>query len=270
MLRRTYETPSGTIVYHVSEAHDEALPWLVLLPGLTADHRLFDRQVQHFEGRANCLVWDPPAHGESRPFRLDFTMDDFARWLHGILVGEGAARPVLVGQSMGGYVSQAYLDLYPGEAAGFVSIDSAPLKRAYYPRWEVAFLRHTRGMYQAIPWGLLRPWGAWGTAETPYGRSLMRAFMDDYDKDEYVELVAFGYRILADAIDADRAYEIDCPAVLICGERDHAGDVRPFNRRWSAGEGLELAWVAGAGHNSNTDRPDEVNRIIEGLLSRIP
>ena len=38
-------------------------------------------------------------------------------------------------QSMGGYVSQAFIDLYPGEAAGFVSVDSAPLKSRYYPRW---------------------------------------------------------------------------------------------------------------------------------------
>ena len=269
MRRRTFETSSGAIVYWASDAAVSGRPWLVFLPGLTADHRLFDKQVEHFERRANCFVWDPPAHGESRPFSLDFALADFARWLHGIFEAEGIEQPVLVGQSMGGYVAQAFMDLYPGETGGFVSVDSAPLKRTYYPTWEVKALRHTKGMYQAIPWKLLKPWGATGTAETEYGRSLMRSFMDGYSKHEYVDLAAFGYRILADAIEGERAYEIDCPAILICGKKDHAGDVIPFNKKWAAGNGLDLRWIDGAGHNSNTDKPAEVNAIIEELMAAI-
>ena len=266
---KAYSTPSGTVRYWVDASASPDAPWLVFLPGLTADHTLFDAQMAHFSGRVSCLVWDAPAHGMSRPYPLDFTMDDYARILHGILQAEGAGRPVLVGQSLGGYVAQAYLDLFPGQAAGFVSIDSAPLKRRYYPTWEVKALRHTKGMYQAIPWKILKPWAERGVAESPYSRALMRAFIDSYDKDEYVELAAFGYRLLADAIEAERAYQIDCPTILICGEKDHAGDVIPFNRKWAAGENLELVWIADAGHNSNTDKPDEVNRVIERLLARV-
>ena len=269
MQRKSFETALGSIVYFVSDTPATGAPWLVFLPGLTADHHLFDAQVAHFASTANCLVWDPPAHAASRPFELAFTMDDMACWLHGILEVEGVTRPVLVGQSMGGYVSQAFMDLYPHEAAGFVSIDSAPLKRKYYPTWEVKALRHTKGMYQAIPFALLKPWGAHGTSTTEQGRAQMRGFMDDYGKQEYVELAAFGYRLLADAIEAERSYDIDCPALLLCGDHDQAGDVKPFNRKWSRGEGLPLVWVPGAGHNSNVDKPEFVNAQIERLLAEI-
>ena len=268
MQRKTFDTPNGTIVYFVSDHVSDERPWLVFLPGLTADHRLFDLQVEHFEPLANCLVWDPPAHNESRPFSLDFDMDRMAAWVKDILDAEGASRPVLVGQSMGGYVSQAFMDLFPSIAAGFVSVDSAPLKRKYYPTWEVKFLRHTKGMYLSIPWKWLKPWALWGVATTDYGRKLMGSFMDAYNKREYVDLAAFGYRVLADAIEAERAYDIDCPTILICGDKDHAGDVKVFNRKWSKGENLELRWIEGAGHNSNTDKPDEVNAIIEELVGR--
>ncbi len=54
-------------------------PWLVFLPGLTANHRLFEKQVEHFIDKARLFVWDPPSHGESRPFALTWTMDDLAR-----------------------------------------------------------------------------------------------------------------------------------------------------------------------------------------------
>lgn len=143
--------------YWVDACDAPGAPWLVFLPGLTADHTLFDAQMSYFSGRANCLVWDAPTHGASRPYPLCFSMDDCARILHGIVQRAGAERPVLVGQSLGGYVAQVFLCLFPGEAAGFVSLDSAPLKRTYYPAWEVRALRHTKGMYLAVPWALLKP-----------------------------------------------------------------------------------------------------------------
>lgn len=264
-----FVTASGTVRYWVDRSAGPAERWLVFLPGLTADHTLFDEQMAFFAGLYNCLVWDAPAHGASRPYPLDFTMDDYARILQGILRQEGVERPVLVGQSLGGYVAQAYLDLFPGSAAGFVSIDSAPLKRRYYPNWELVFLRHTKWMYLSIPWALLKPWGAWGAAETPRGRANMRSFMESYTKRAYCDLAAHGYQMLAQAVEAQRRYDIDCPALLLCGEKDHAGDVRPFNRKWTAGEGIPLVWVPGAGHNANVDNPAFVNAQIEQLLARI-
>ena len=269
MDERVFTTKSGSVHYWVDGTAGLDAVWLVFLPGLTADHTLFDAQTSHFSGKANCLVWDAPAHGASRPYPLDFTMDDYAGILRDILQVEGIVGPVLVGQSLGGYVAQAFVDLYPGEVAGFVSIDSAPLKRRYYPTWEVKALRHTKGMYQAIPWALLKPWGSVGAATTAQGRANMRSFMDSYAKREYVELAAHGYRMLADAVESGRAYDIDCPALLLCGEKDRAGDVKPFNRKWTAGDGIPLVWVPGAGHNSNVDNPAFVNEQIERFLADV-
>lgn len=96
----------------------------------------------------------------------------------------------------------------------------------------------------------------------------MRSFMESYTKREYMELAAHGYKMLADAIESDRTYDIDCPALLLCGEKDRAGDVEAFNRKWTAGEGISLVWVPGAGHNSNVDNPDFVNAQIAQFLTR--
>ena len=114
MRKASFDTGRGKIVYWVSDVPDATRPWVVFLPGLTADRRLFAPQIEHFEGRANCLVWDAPAHGESRPFPLDFSLPDLARWLGEIMKAEGVSAPVLVGQSMGGYVAQVFDVLFPG------------------------------------------------------------------------------------------------------------------------------------------------------------
>ena len=116
-----------------------------------------------------------------------------AEWLHGILVRERMGGPVLIGQSMGGYLAQCFMERFPGQARGFISIDSAPLQRRYVTAAEL--------------WALRR-----------------------------------------------------------CGERDRAGLTRRYNRRWSEETGIPLVWLQSAGHNSNTDVPDQVNSIIQGFL----
>lgn len=271
MERKELQTSMGSIAYWVGGPENcaKTSPELVFLPGLTADHRLFDQQVAHFCKTCRCLVWDPPAHGESRPFELAFTLDDWARWLHQILERESFRRPILVGQSMGGYLSQTFMELFPQVAVGFVSIDSAPLERSYFAGWELAALKHTKLMYLSIPWKLLQYWGSTGTATSEYGRRLMRATMQDYQKGEYCNLAAHGFRMLADGAESGRAYQITCPAVLICGEKDGAGSARRYNREWAKRTGLPLVWIPGAGHNANTDDPVRVNAVIQELIDRV-
>ena len=268
MTEQVFSTHSGDIHYWAGGPGTGA-PWLVFLPGLTADHRLFDKQVEAFESKFNCLVWDAPAHGASRPFPLTFSMDDLADGLHAILEREGAQRPVLIGQSMGGYLSQVYMERYPGTASGFVSIDSCSLKRKYYTGAELYLLKHTEWMYLAFPWKLLVRVGVKGTATSEYGRALMKYFMESYEKREYCALADHGFRIVAEAVEAGRTYDIQCQALLICGEKDGAGSAKRYNRAWNRQDGLPLVWAPGAGHNSNTDAPGLVNGEIEKFVSSL-
>ena len=251
-------------------------PWLVFLPGLTADHRLFNRQLSYFAKTANCFVWDPPAHGKSRPFKLDFSMNDLAIMLHDILKAEQIENPILVGQSMGGYISQAFLSLFPGYAKGFVSIDSAPLACSYYHKWEIAALKHTKSMYSSIPWGILQRMTARGCSTTLYGQSLMRKIVNHYNKKDFCELAAHGYKILADAIEktesessANPFGKPNCPTLLLWGENDQAAMAKKYNQQWALKTGLSFVEIPRAGHNSNTDAPDEVNRDIEIFVSEL-
>ncbi len=268
ITEKIHGTNHGKIHYFVC-CIDPKLPWLVFLPGLTADHHLFDKQIEELGLRFNCLVWDAPAHGASRPFALKFSMDDLAQYLHDILQAEEIRKPVLIGQSLGGYLSQVYMEHYPNTVSGFISIDSCSMQRKYYTSAELWLLKHTKGMYLSIPWKLLIKWGSLGNAQTLYGRNLMRQTMESYDKGEYCALADHGFRILAEAVEANRPYHISCPVLLICGEKDNAGSARRYNRNWNQQTHYPLVWVPAAGHNSNTDDPSFVNDRIEAFVSAL-
>ena len=271
MNEKIYETPLGNIHYWVNVLDSDAVT-LVFLPGLTADHRLFDRQLEYFEKRHNVFVWDAPAHGSSWPFRFDFDLMDKARWLNGILEREDIRYPVIVGQSMGGYVGQAYAELYPEKLKGFVSIDSAPLQRKYVTGAEIWLLKRMEPVYYWYPWKALLKSGTNGVAVSAYGRRLMHEIMMTYDGDKkrYSQISGHGMKMLAEAMEKDLPYAIRCPALLICGEKDRAGSCIRYNKAWHKDTNIPIAWIKDAGHNSNTDQPEMVNKLIEKLIRSLP
>lgn len=269
MVEKIYQTANGPIHYWFSKAGGSLA--LVFLPGLTADHRLFDKQVAYFEGKYSIFVWDAPGHAASWPFELTFSLMDKARWLDGILTAEGVEAPVIIGQSMGGYVGQAYAQLFPGKLKGFVSIDSAPLQRKYVTAAEIWMLKRMEPVYRHFPWKLLLKSGTNGVAVSEYGRQLMRGMMAAYDgsQERYAKLSGHGFRMLAEAMEADLPYQIRCPALLVCGEKDRAGSCIRYNKAWHKNTGIRLVWLPSAGHNSNTDAPEQVNMLIEEFVQSI-
>ena len=268
MTEKIYQTDHGPIHYWISDHAANTERELVLLPGLTADHRLFDRQIAYFEGKYRLFVWDAPGHNVSYPFEMTFILEDKARWLDAILALEGFDNPVIVGQSMGGYLGQMYAQIFPGKLRGFISIDSAPLKREYYTGLELWLLERMEPVYRHYPWKTLLRQGTNGVATSEYGREMMLEMMMTYDGDQkrYAGLAGHGYRILAGAVKAKLPYDIKCPALLICGGKDRAGSCIRYNKAWHKKSGIPIEWIGGAGHNSNTDAPERINQLIEGFM----
>ena len=270
MTENSYKTRCGCIHYFVNIIDKQKIT-LVFLPGLTADHRLFEKQIEYFEKKQNVFVWDAPSHALSRPFTNNYSLSDMAEWLYEILVKEEIYNPIIIGKSMGGYLAQMYMELYPDKIKGFISIDSAPLQRNYVTSVEIWLLKRMEPIYTHYPWKLLLKSGTEGVATSNYGRNLMKEMMLVYDGDQhrYAQIAGHGFRILAEAMEKDLPYEIKCPSLLICGTKDHAGSCIRYNREWHRKTKIPLKWIEGAGHNSNTDKPEMISSLLEEFFSNI-
>ena len=110
-----------------------------------------------------------------------------------------------------------------------------------------------------------------GVATSVYGRNLMREMMQVYDGNQkrYAQIAGHGFRILAEAMEKNLPYELNCPALLICGTQDHAGSCIRYNKAWHRNTKIPLTWIEGAGHNSNTDKPEQINSLIEEFVTNI-
>lgn len=259
MREKTIYSQRGKIFYWISRHPDENAAAMVFLPGLTANHHLFDPQTEYFSSQFTVLTWDAPAHGKSRPYS-DFSYTHLAEELRRILATEKIERAILVGQSAGGFVAQSFASKYPHAAEGILMIGSCPYGREYYSRSDLFWLRQTKRITGLYSDRRLRDTMAKMCGETQRGRENMRSMLEDYDKEELCSLMDLGFSgFIPEMGDA----ELLCPVWLAVGERDRTGKVKQYNRMWHEKEGYPLYMISNAAHNANVDNAEEVNRLLE-------
>lgn len=257
MRRREAADAAGHIVYWTSDVFDLSRDTLFFLHGLTGDHTMFAPQFPAFAADCNIIAWDAPAHGQSRPYPA-FAYENAANGMKTILDACGVTSVILIGQSMGGFLSQAFLCRYPERVKGFVAIDSTPYGD-YYSKSDLWWLRQIEWMAKLFPDKILRSAMTKQNAATEAGRANMAAMIGGYGKAELCHLMGIGY---AGFLNDNRTCEIPCPVLLLVGEKDHTGKVKSYNRQWAKRTGYPLVWIPDAAHNSNVDNPAAVNESI--------
>lgn len=252
----------GITYYWTNEI--ESVVSLVFLPGLTADHRLFEPQFLFFKDEFKVLVWDCPCHGKSRPYD-GFSYADVSAVLDSILEKECVDKAVFIGQSLGGMIAQYYIDQHPRRALGLVSIDSAPFGD-YYSKSDMFWLSQLEWMCRLFPDKLLRSSMAKICGATETAQKRMLTMLSSYTKNELCHLLYIGE---AAFIPENKNLDIPCRSILLLGDRDKVGKVAAYNAEWSRRTGFPLILIHGAAHNANDDQPDKVNAIILDFLETI-
>jgi len=260
MKEKSMRSGHGETFYWVSGSDSDTT--LVFLPGLTADHRLFEKQISFFGNDCRIIVWDCPCHGRSRPYDA-FSYANITAELDSILTAEKVDKAVFVGQSLGGMIAQYYIDRFPHRAAGFVSVDSAPFG-SYYSKSDMFWLAQLEWMCKLFPDKMLRSSMAKMCGATESARSRMLEMLAEYSKSELCHLMYIGE---AAFIPENKEITLPCQCLLLLGEKDHVGKVASYNREWSKRTGYPLIIIRGAAHNANDDCPEEVNEQIKRFIS---
>lgn len=249
----------GTTYYWTNDINSEQT--MVFLPGLTADHSLFEPQIKAFYNKYRIIVWDCPCHGKSRPY-AEFTYSNVTEELNSILRAEGIDKAVFIGQSVGGMIAQYYIDLYPETAVGFISVDSVPFGD-YYSKSDMFWLKQLEWMCKLFPDKVLRRTIAKMCGASRKARDRMLDILSAYPKKELCHLMYIGE---AAFIPENKDMTIPCKSVLLLGGKDAVGKVASYNRKWAEKTGFPLYIIENAAHNANDDAPEQVNSIIAEFM----
>lgn len=265
MIEKYIRTQSGNIYYWISKCYQKTSHTLFFLHGMTGNHMMFEKQYSYFKDFYNIVLWDAPAHGKSRPF-IDFNYEKAAGAIKKIFETEHMKCAVFIGQSMGGFITQAVIKRYPEIVSAFVSIDSTPYGMGYYSKSDIWWLKQIEWMAHLYPLSAMKKAIAKQNTAAKAGYKNMLSMLEPYGKKELCHLMGIGYAgFLNDNCDLN----ITCPVLLILGEKDKTGKVKFYNRQWAEKTGFPLVIIQGAAHNSNVDQPDKVNQYIHKFIETV-
>lgn len=263
MEQKRIGTDKGPIVYWISKCQSEYT--LVFLHGLTADHTLFEKQISYFCGHFNLFCWDAPAHGKSRPFS-NFAYLSIAKNLKDILEKERFKNIILIGQSMGGFIAQTYIKLYPNTIKGFVGIDTCPFGKSYYTKFDKWCLHQIEWMSMCFPHKLLTTSIAKSCTYTNSAYQNMMIALQPYSKKELCHLMGAGY---TEFLQENCDVKITCPVLILVGEHDKTGKVKQYCAAWHKNTLHPLYIIPNAAHNSNFDNSEAVNLKIDMFIQNL-
>jgi pimeloyl-ACP methyl ester carboxylesterase len=98
---------------------------VLLMHGFAEDHSIWQHQITHLS--KNYFVIAPDLFGTGNSEYLDkenTTLNTYAEAIKEIIKAEKIERFIMIGHSMGGYITLAYLELYPEDLAGIGLVHS--------------------------------------------------------------------------------------------------------------------------------------------------
>lgn len=265
MEHKSVKSERGTTHYWINRNENKNRKCIVFTHGVTANHTMFEKQVEYFSKEYTVVTWDVPLHGESRPY-TNFSYENTALELKAILDAEDIDKVILVGMSMGGYPSQEFAIHYPDEVSAFIALDTTPLEACYYSALDRWCLKHVEIMAKLFTDKMLRISMAKSVSKTKYAYDMMLKMLEPLSKAEIVEQMVIAY---GKVFERKEPMHFNFPVLILLGEYDKVGNVKQYCELWSKKEGYPLHVIKDAAHFSNADNYDDVNKEIDNFICKL-
>ena len=262
LKEESIKTQNGEIYYWLNKNLTCSDLCIVFCHGLTADHTLFEKQIDFFASNYQILLWDIPLHGKSIPYK-NFTFDNVVSDLNEIIEKECTSKLVFVGQSGGGFISQAFINKYPDKVHGFVGVGTTPFGLKYYKKSELFWVKHFATIANLYPYSLYRKACSKQVAITPEAQDNMNQTLVRSGKKGMLNATNAVYQ---EFLKIKESVQFPFPILLIYGEFDKVGLVAKYNQNWAAAINARLKVIKNASHNANYDNPVEFNHILEEYI----
>jgi 3-oxoadipate enol-lactonase len=257
------KTKDGRFSYEA--AGEPGLPPLVFLHGIGGAARAWRRQLATFGDRYRAIAWDMPGYGSSQPLPI-VSIASLAEALNDFLQQLGAAKPVLVGHSIGGMIVQQALAHDPLIAESVVLAQTSPAFGKAGGDWQKEFLDARLGpldrgetMAQLAPKLVAE---LVGDDADPDGLELARDCMASVPEASYrAAMMAMPRFDLRKSLGG-----IAVPTLVIAGTKDRNAPAPMMKKMASFIPNATYVELEGVGHLVALEQPDEFNAVLGDFL----
>ena len=257
------KTKDGRFGYEA--AGDLALPPLVFLHGIGGAARVWRDQIEYFSDRYHTIAWDMPGYGGSASLprvSIATLADAFKNFLQQV----GAARPILVGHSIGGMIVQQLLTKDPAISIAVVLAQTSPAFGKADGEWQKSFIDARLGPLDG------------GATMVSLAPTLVRELVGDDPDFSGMELARDCMASVPDAtyratmlallgFDQRKALkDIAVPTLVVSGSKDKNAPASMMAKMASYIPSATYVEVKGAGHLVNLERPSIFNATLDRFL----
>jgi N-formylmaleamate deformylase len=255
-----------------------AFPPLVLVHGFTDNALYYSRVAAVLAQTWDVIAYDCRGHGESSRAGGHFENADRVRDLLGVVDQLGLVRPGLMGHSMGAATVANAVAHRPGLARAIVLEDPAwweapaaatPDEAAELEKARLARNGAWRDSIAAVQAGTWEEGLVWRRSDAPLWTDddIALSLVSRYE----VELDLFTYFPMARSPWREVVKTLDCPTLLVIGERERGGIISVDDATEAAVSNRLVQWiqVAGAGHAIRYDQFDAFSAAVVNFLEGV-
>ena len=246
-------------------AGNASLPPLVFLHGIGGAARAWRGQLDAFSDRYHAIAWDMPGYGGSTPLAA-VSIAALADALQDFLRAVGAAKPILIGHSIGGMIVQQWLAKNPDAAAAVVLAQTSPAFGKPDGDWQKAFIDARLGPLDrgetlvSLAPSLVQE--LVGDDPDPSGMDLARDCMASVPEATYraTMLALMGFDLRA------ALKSIAVPTLVLSGSRDNNAPAPMMAKMASYIPSAKYVELEGVGHLANLERRGAFNAALDDFL----
>jgi pimeloyl-ACP methyl ester carboxylesterase len=267
-MKKIVQYKNKLLTYFV---YGEGTP-VILLHGFAETNAVWRNQANDLNIGVKIIIPDMPGSGTSGLFETNgghLTIDALAESIHSILINENIERGILLGHSLGGYVTLAFAEKYPEKLKAFGLVNSTA-----FPDSEERKQIRLRGIEMMESYGGY----AFVKATTPNLFSGLFKEKKPQVVNELTEggknfktknLQEYAYAAMGRKDKTDVLKKSKVPVLFVIGTEDVAAPLKDLLKQVHLPEVSYIHILKNTGHMSMLETPEKLNWILKNFVNEI-
>jgi pimeloyl-ACP methyl ester carboxylesterase len=243
-------------------------PAVVLLHGFAEDGATWDNLAGPLSAHCHLIIPDLPGSGRSSAFLTpDLSMDDLAAAVKALLDHLGIDKCIMIGHSMGGYITLAFAGKYPERLSAFALFHSTAYpdseEKKAIRRKSIEFIRKNGAelfIRQSTP-------GLFGHYTHQHHPELIDRMIDRYAVFPPNSLIAYYQAMITRSDRTAVLREFHGPVLFIIGEEDNLIPLQDALEQCHLPAVSHIHLVKNTGHEGMHEAPGPCNNILHDFIN---
>lgn len=265
-MQKTFQYIQSTICYTIK---GKGQP-VVLLHGFGEESSIWNGQIDFLKHNCTLIIPDLPGSGKSEMLNNEAVeITDFANCINALLEQENIGQCILLGHSMGGYISLAFAEMFPQKLKAFGLVHSTAFADSAEKK---------TGRQQGIK--MINEYGAFAFLKNTIPNLFSKEFKETHE-DEVAQLMEKGKNFSAGALTQyytammnrpDRTVvlkDAKVPVLFIIGEEDVAAPLDDLLQQVHLPDISDIHILPGVGHMGMMEVPELLNKHLLSFIDSI-